>query len=61
LTIFQTAEELDAVARLCPNLTELRGLSVGVLDEREKHAQVKNTRDAPDTDFAGYPADRISG
>jgi hypothetical protein len=35
-------EELEAVSRLCPHLVELRGVSVGVLDERyrgEKHLQ----------------------
>jgi hypothetical protein len=37
-------EELEAVSRLCPQLVELRGVSVGVLDERyrgEKHLQVR--------------------
>ena len=38
--ILQTVDELEWVARLCPHLVDLRGVSVGVLDEREKHAQV---------------------
>jgi hypothetical protein len=39
-------EELEAVSRLCPQLVELRGVSVGVLDERyrgEKHLQVRRS------------------
>jgi hypothetical protein len=44
IDLLQTVEELEAVSRLCPQLVELRGVSVGVLDERyrgEKHLQVR--------------------